>query len=323
VSNRDLNLPQVRYSVTPLGGGQTPAGVTFPGGLDLVTPSLRLQPGAVRSGVNFECAQSGGYSRIVGYERIDGRAAPSAASYELVQVAAFITLPTAGQVVTQATSGATATIAQVVTMPTPYLVLTASAGTFDTTHALTTPGPFTVGTAVPVTVSVNAETAAQYTAAAADVYRALIGPVPGSGTVYPVGMIFDGVDCIFAFRANAGNTAIALYKSSPSGWVLVPFFELVQFTAGSVQPADGDTLTQGAVTATIMRVMWQSGAFAASPGNTAVGALVVTTPAGGNFASGAATTSSGGAITLSGVQTPIAPLPGGNYEFVKCNFSGQ
>ena len=321
MSARKANLPQVRYSNTPLGGGQTQTGVSFPGGLDQVTPSLRLQPGAVRDGVNFECAQSGGYSRIVGYERVDGHTAPSTASYQLIQVASFTHVPTVGQVVTQATSGAYGTITEVVTAGTPYIAVTLVTGTFDTTHALTTPGPVTVGTATTLTVSVNAATDAQYTADAADAYRALIGAVPGSGAILGVvGMIFNGVDNVYAFRANAGGTAVAIYKASASGWVLVPFFNLVLFTGGSVTPVDGDTLTQSGVTATIMRTMWQSGSFS---GSSAVGALVVTNPAGGNFGSGAATTTSGGAVNLTARQTAITLLPGGTYEFVKGNFSGQ
>jgi len=320
MSNRTANLPAVKYSVTPLGGGVTPTGVSFPGGLDQVTPSLRLQPGAVRDGVNFECAQSGGYGRIVGYERVDGRAAPSSASYLLVQVASFTNVPTVGQVVTQAVTGATGTIFEVVAGAAPYIAVTQVSGDFDQASALTTPGPVTVGNAAPLTVAISPQTDAIYTAGAADVYRALIGAVPGSGPVYPVGMIFNGVDNLYAFRANAGGTAVLLYKTTASGWTLVPFFNLVNWTGGSAQPSDGDTLTQGGVTATIQRVMWQSGSFS---GSSAVGAFVVTNPTGGNFTSGAATTSSGGAITLSGVQTPITLLPGGKYEFVKCNFSGQ
>lgn len=324
MSNRKTNLPAVKYSETNLGGGQTPNGVSFPGGLDLVTPSLRLQPGAVRDGVNFECAQSGGYSRIMGYERADGRPAPSTASYQLIQLLAFTNVPTVGQVVTQATSGATGTITEVVGSPGPYIAVTLVSGTFDATHALTTPGPVTVGTATALTVSVNALTDAQYTNDAASAYRSLIGAVPGSGPVLDVvGMIFNGVDNLYAWRANTGGTAVAIYKASVAGWVLVPFFNIVQFTAGVTPPIDGDTLQQGPVIATIKRVMWQSGAFAAGPDNTAAGALVIGTAAGGNFASGAATTTSGGAITLSGVQVPITILPGGTYEHTKYNFSGQ
>lgn len=315
-----IKMPPVRYNQVNLGGGITNNGVSFPGGYDLVTPSLRLQPGALRDVLNFECAQSGGYSRIVGYERYDGRAAPSAAGYQIVQVVSFTNVPTVGQTVTQATSGATGYIIEVVTGATPYIAVTQVTGTFDTSHSLTTPGPVTVGTATPTTVVTSAKTDAIYTAAAADVYRALIGAVPGSGAVLGVvHMIFGGVDNVYAFRANVGGTAVNLYKASASGWTQVPFFNLINWTNGTSQPQDGDTLTQGSVTATIKRVMWQSGTFT---GSNAVGAFVITNPSGGNFAAGAATTTHG-AITLSGVQTAITLNTGGRFEFEKCNFSGQ
>jgi hypothetical protein len=92
------------------------------------------------------------------------------------------------------------------------------------------------------------------------------------------------------------------------------------FTAGNVAtPLDGAVLTQGGVTATIKRVMTQSGAWA----GTAAGQLVITSPSGGNFAAGAATISGGATLTLSGVQTAITMACGGRFEFEKANFSGQ
>jgi hypothetical protein len=230
-------------------------------------------------------------------------------------------IPTVGQVVTQAVSGATGTIAAVVTEPASYLVLTQVTGVFDIVHGLTTPGPLAIGTATGRTISISAQSRAIYLAAAADTYRALIQPVPGVGPILGiVAMAFAGVDHLYAFRANAGGTAALLYKASPAGWVLVPYYNLVRFTAGgTANPLDGDTLTQGGVTATIKRVMWQSGAWAGS----AVGQFVVTNPAGGNFAAGAATTTSGATLTLSGVQAPITMAAGGRFEFEKANFSGQ
>ena len=343
-------MAPVRYEVAPLGGGVSQNGVSYPGGLDLLTPTLRMRPGTCRAMSNFECAQSGGYSRIVGYERLDGRASPSAATYTIVQVASFVNVPSVSQVVTQATSGATGTIVAVsldqpilsvaidsngnllydelgnllyvetADVP-PYLVLTATSGMFDFTHTLTTPGPVTVGTATTPTVVISPQNAAIYTAAAADYYRALIGAVPGSGAVLGVvGAIFGGVDYVYAFRANVGATAVNIYKASATGWTLVPFLDIVSWTAGGGTPADGDTLTQGGVTATIKRVMWQSGSLT---GNTAVGQFVITTPTGGNFAAGAATTSSGGTATLAGAQTAITLTTGGRFQFVRANFSGQ
>jgi hypothetical protein len=40
-----------------------------------------LPPGIARRAANFECSITGGYTRIEGYERFDGRPSPSAAVY--------------------------------------------------------------------------------------------------------------------------------------------------------------------------------------------------------------------------------------------------
>jgi hypothetical protein len=335
---------KVQYTSTQLGSGTTSQGQVFPGGLDLTTPSLRLASGALRDCINFEVMPFGGYGRIDGYERADGQASPSDATYTIVQIAdntdsPFIldssvldgpdvlsagpdwTPPTVGQVITQDTSGAVGTIIAVVTGPVPYLVLTMVTGIFDNTHSLTTPGPVAVGSATAQTIALSAKTKAIYTALAADAYRGLIQAVPGVGPVLGVvAMAFAGVDHLYAFRANVGSTAAVLWRASPAGWVLVPYMSLVSFTAGDIAiPLDGDALIQGSVTATIRRVMWQSGAWAGS----AVGQFVVSAPIVGAFAAGPATTTSGATVTLSGPGTPITMAAGGRFEFIKCNFSGQ
>jgi len=315
-----MQMPPVKYSITKLGGGVTPQGVSYPGGLDLTTPSLSLQPGALKQCTNFEVSQTGGYARIAGYERFDGHAAPSLATYILVQINAFTNIPLVGQTLTQAGSGATGTIIAV--NPTlSYVAVTQVSGTFDYTDTVSV-GATLIGTAVTPTVGVNAATNAIYLAAAADVYRALINAVPGSGPVLDViHMIMGGVDNVYAFRANVGNTAVAIYKASAGGWTNVPLFNTVSFTAGGTAvPLDGQTLTQGGVTAVIKRVMWASGAWTGS----AAGTFIVVNPTGGNFSAGSATVSTSGAtVTLAGAQSPIVILPGGVYEHVKCNFSGQ
>lgn len=321
-----MNMPPVKYSTTRCGGGITNTGVSYPGGLDLTTPSLTLQPGALRDILNFECAQSGGYARIQGYERVDGRAAPSDATYTIVAVSAFTNVPTIGQVLAQASSGASGTIITVVTTASaPYVAVTkVSGGAFDYTGQVKV-GTTVIGNATTPMITVTPLLNAQYLAAAADVYRALIGAVPGTGAVLGVvGMVFGGVDNVYAFRAD-GMGGVALYKTTSSGWVLVPYFNTVEFTGGTgiaFSPSDGAILTQGGVTATIKRVMWQSGAWASS-GGTAVGTLVVTNPSGGDFTGGSATTSDGATITLGGAQSAISFAPGGHFQFVKCNFSGQ
>jgi hypothetical protein len=320
-----LPNPKVLYSVTRLGGGVSPNGASFPGGLDQTTPSLALQPGALRDVLNYECSQSGGYSRIQGYERFDGRASPSAATFQLLQVASFVSVPSVGQVVSQSSSGASGTIIEVVPGSTPYIAVTQVSGTFDSTGTLTTPGPVTVGAAVTPMISLTAMLQAQYTAAAADVYRALIGAVPGSGSILGVlAMILGNADQVFAFRANANNTAVNIYQASGSGWTQVPLLDIVYFTQGTnstAPPAEGGTLTQSGVTATIKRVVWSSGAWASS-GGSAAGAMVITAPSGGNFASGSATTTDSVHMTLSGAQTAIVLQPGGRFQFAKGNLGG-
>ena len=93
--------------------------ILYPGGLDLLTPNLRLQAGALRDGLNFEIGLSGlggltgGYRRIGGYERFNGMPSPSDAEFQIVQVNAFSLVPSVGNMISQAGSGATGTVAVV------------------------------------------------------------------------------------------------------------------------------------------------------------------------------------------------------------------
>lgn len=315
---------KVQYSLTKLGGGQTQNGVSFPGGLDLTTPSLALQPGALRAAQNFECSQSGGYRRIMGYERYSGLPSPSSANITVVQFPAFLHLPNAGDSVVQATSGATGTIVAVNNATGAfYIVLTQVSGTFDTSHVVTDSTlSLTIGVPIVQMAVLSQKQQAQYTAAAANIYRNMISAVPGSGTIVDVfRMTIAGSDVVFALRPNAGNTALAMYKSSSSGWVLVPFLNTIQFTnGGTVTPSDGATLTQGGVTATVKRVMQFSGTWS---GSTAAGQLVITNPSGGNFSSGSANLTGGATVTLSGAQVAISPAVGGKGQHDKGNFFGQ
>ena len=291
---------------------------TLQGGYDLTTPSLTLKPGAFRTGQNFVLAATGGYSRVGGYERYSGQPKPSDALYVLVQVVSFTNTPTVGQTLTQATSGATGYI---ISVGSNFVAVTKITGTFDDTHAVSV-GATPIGTATTATQVATVLENAQYLNLAADVYRADIAPVPGSGAVLGVvGAVFSNVDYVYAFRANVGGTAVDMYQSSGSGWTQVTFYNEVVFTAGgTATPADGAVLTQGGVTATVKRVAARSGTFA---GSTAAGAFIVTNPVGGNFAVGAATLTGGCAVTLSGIQTAITLAVGGKFEFAAGNFSGQ
>lgn len=284
------------------------------GGLDLITPTLSLPPGVARPSINFEPATTGGYTRIKGYERYDGHTAPSSATYQ-IQVVSGAGIPAVGATVTGASSGATGVL---IASTSTTFVLTKITGTF-TTEVLQVGGT-PVGTRTGTIGASTQSQHAQYLALAANSYRSDISAPPGSG---PLRGAFIHNDITYAFRDNAGATACVLYKATASGWTAVAFQYEISFTAGgNIAPADGATLTQGGVTATVQRVMRQAGAWVGAPG-TASGRLIITAPSGGNFAAGAATLSGGVNVTLSGVQTAITMLPGGKFDVITANFAGD
>lgn len=301
-----MRMPEVKYSV-----------VNAKGGLDQATPTLSLDPGFLKDAVNYECATTGGYSRIGGYERYDGQDAPSDASYAVVQVSSFTNTPSLGDTLTGADSLATGVI---IVIESNYMVVTKRTLSY-TVGEIVNVGATAIGTVVDTTVSLTVLQNAQYLNLAADEYRSDITAVPGSGSILGVALFND---VRYAFRANAGGTAVDLYKSTSSGWSQVAFEYEIIFSNANEFVSDGDTLAQGAVSATVRRVLVQTGTLASG---TNTGRLVISVPSGGggNFAAGAATTSGSGAgaLTLSGAQTAITMAVGGKFEFDTANFFGQ
>jgi hypothetical protein len=150
----------------------------------------------------------------------------------------------------------------------------------------------------------------------ADIRRALIAPVPGSGPILGVAL-YAGT--VYAFRNKAGDAEAGMYGSSASGWVEVAMGEEISFSDANSDVAEGDTLTQGGVTATVARLMVETGSLASG---TNTGRMVITGLAGGTFAAGAATSTGSGALTLSGASVAMALPPGGRYTFDIYNFAG-
>ena len=289
------------------------------GGWDLETPSLSLSNGYVRDALNFEVSdvKGGGYTRCDGYERFDGRTSPSAATFSILQMdSSFVAGAITAQPVDGTPSGASAVA--VWTGPN-YLVVTDVAGTFAVGDNVTDLASID-GTMVTQTLVPTSQEVAFFTSVAAAYKRSQIQQVPGSGPVRGVAVLtINGTDEVFAWRDNVGATAGAIYKATTSGWTAVTLFKQVSFTAGNGAPTEGDTLTQGGVTATIKRVVHETLSWS---GGTATGRLVINTPSGGNFAAGAAT-APGSTMTLSGAQTDITISPGGRYVFEVHNFYGQ
>jgi hypothetical protein len=287
---------------------QEPQIIPLRGGLDLHTPLLSLKPGYLRDVKNFECSINGGYSRIDGYERYDGRPNPSDAVYFTLIVNITTTL-NVGDVMTGVTSGATGKVIYKDATFSTLIAYTKGSGSFTVGETINVGG---TGHATVTSLGGN-DGALDFTVRmlnlAADEYRADIGAIPGSGDTRGV-VYYNGV--VYGFRDNAGGTAIAIYKATSSGWTLVPFFQIVSFTAGVTKYAEGATITQGANSATVKRVLTETGNSTTWSG-AETGKLIITTPSPGNFTAGAA--GGGGSCTLSGANAAIAPLPGGAYEF--------
>ena len=287
------------------------------GGLDLVTPLLKLEPGVLRDALNYEVSITGGYSRIAGYERFDGQASPSAAVAAMFQ-ASSVTGLAVGNVITGGTSLASATVCYIdITVLPNVVVYTKATGTFLSGEAFKV-GVTTIGTISSLGGGGTSLQQARYAAAAADIYRPAILAVPGSG---PIRGVINLNGTVYAFRDNIGATVCNLYKSTSSGWTQVAYGKELSFTAGLVQINDGATVTGGTSGATgiVARAVLQSGVW----GSTAAGRLILSSTTGTFTAGETIKVGATNCATGSGAQVQIAPLPGGKYYMVKGVVSGS
>lgn len=298
-------MPPVKYNLIQLQGG-----------LDLVTPTLSLPSGVARDAVNFEVSITGGYSRIPGYERFDGRPNPSDANYVLLTVNSVANLAVGDTIENLATTVSGVIIA----IDGLTVVYTKAVGSFVVADGVYV-GGVQKATVVALggSISPNNSTSAQYTYLASQEYRQDIQAVPGSGPIRGV-VYLHLTGEVFAWRNNALGTAMQIYRSTTSGWSLVNLGQQLSFNTGGPNPiADGNIVTgaTSGATATVARVVLQDGAWSAS---TAEGRLI--------FASVTGTFQVGEIIKISGVNygvvtaanTAITLNPDGRVEAVIDNF---
>lgn len=182
------------------------------------------------------------------------------------------------------------------------------------------PGPIDlgsgiVGQATAIHTQLSAKQTAIIKAYAANIYRADIEPVPGSG---PIRGVLYFKDTVFGFRDNDGATACDVYRSTATGWEMVDLGYKVEFTNLQANIEEGDTLTQGAASGIVERWIITNGDILSGIN---IGYFILSGVGGDNYAAGAATVD-GVAVTLSGAETAITLLPGGKYNFSIGNFSG-
>jgi hypothetical protein len=298
-----------------------PKFIPFAGGLDLETPPLFMQPGLCREAQNYEHAINGGYARIQGYERFDGRPAPSDANYAVLEVTISGEFEV-GDAITGVDSSATAVVVAVVTDVTPnYLVITKIVGDFDNGEVLNVSASPEGTTSSLATVDGASSRLlhAQYKNLAADEHRDDITAVPGSGNLLG-GFRFGGVT--YALRNNAGGTAAVLHKSTSSGWATVALGRELAFTSGSTEIVEGNTITGATsmATAVVTRVMLESGSWGAG---TAAGRLIFASQTGTFQAEDLDVGASLNVATIAADSSAITLQPGGRLEAVKANFGGS
>lgn len=292
----------------------------FGGGLNQIGPPLSVTSGELLDALNYEPDVSAGYRRIAGYERFDGRTRPSDAMP--VGVAATVT----GTIVSGDSLTIGAATALFVRLIPGGLLVTRVVGTIPPLTAIMV-GATQVGTTAavvnqPYASSPKEEAQALYDCG--EILRNLILAVPGSGPVRGAWMLF-GV--VYAARDNVGATRADIYKATATGWSLVPYFSELSFTAGqATQFAEGQTVrgNTSMATATVKRIVRETGSFASG---SATGRLIVA-PISGTFSAGESLRSSVDAFvanraTAVGAAVAIAPAPGGTWQTVNFNFSGQ
>lgn len=305
-----MKLPEVRVDVDY---------VKFGGGLDLATPVLSIPKGCALAAMNYEPDPFGGYRRIDGFERFDGRPSPSAAVYYY----APYTLTGAvavGNTVTGVTSAATAVVAAV---DTSLLVLTKMVGTFVSGETINVAAaPQGTLTAVPLqSGAITGLADATYLNAATDIYRTDILKVNGAARTIRGVWMYKGV--LYSFQDNAGATACEMFKSSSSGWTAVALGREMSFTSGGTYVmAVGDTITgeTSAATAVITRVVLQSGSFA---GGDAAGRLIFASQTGTFQAETIKVGANLNVANIAANSTAITLAPLGRYEFIDYNFTGS
>jgi hypothetical protein len=298
-----LNTPPVRYDL-----------IRLQGGLDQVTPTLSLPPGFARRAANFECSITGGYTRIAGYERYDGHASPSAATYAI-----FICDLTGAVAVGDTIVGqASAATGKVIARSDDKVVITRETGVFVESEGITVSAT-AVGTITTIQgVDADGYQDAVYRNLAADEYRTSISAVPGSGKVLGVA-IFNGV--VYAWRNNAGGTAAIMHRATSSGWTAVTLGKELAFSTGTAEIFEGNTVV-GAVsgaTGVVARVAQRSGDWLAGD---AEGQLVLSSTT-GTFQTGENLLVSASIKAVAGgAATQITLLPNGRYQTYIANFGG-
>jgi hypothetical protein len=303
------------------------------GGLDQETPALTMPPGRVIACLNHEMA-SQGVRRTDGYERFDGRPAPSEARFYLIPFTNGAVAFVPGTQITGQSSGGKFTVLDVAVVTSGSFGGGNAVGYVPATNligALVGTENLRIGVTTYAKKGGTVEEADRFASAAnealylamVEARRTAIGPVPGSGPVRGV-LWYDGK--LRAWRDNAGATAGVLhYSDELGGWSPQPLHLLFTFTDGGPYEFQVNDLIEGQTSgaqAVLQSIVVNSGDWATSD---AAGVMVAYMFGAGAFVAGeqlkvGINTDN---AELVAVPSAITFPPGGRYEFDIFNFYGS
>lgn len=289
------------------------------GGLNLSASPLEVWPGALRDSRNYFESTKGGYERIAGYERFDGKARPSDATYYKLSFDSWDTH------VTDITAASTITVASSLT----FYILAIDTSVSDTLIAY---GTALVGTIADPYVSLDWDGVSSLTSivergASTDAldetyieatwnhYRNLIGQVGGTSTA-PAGVLQIN-DSVVVFKNDSSSNPEVYYASS-TGWTagrIGRVVEITSYTADSILPNE----TINSATHRVAAVCKWYDPTTLIPDPAKAWLVVIPTTALNDPPTGSNTASGGATFTIASVIQPIDAF--GTYiESVNHNF---
>lgn len=316
-----INLGQIAQRGVPGQQIQNRDYYPFRGGLNLVDPFLSITPGQLLATMNYEVFYRGGYRRVAGYERFDGRPQPHKATYRTIRVTSWIgDAPVVGGLVTWS-------LGQGVVI---YMVDGVHPVVGDYVGEDPVVGGFIVNgdedgtefatiTDILIEDTLEDEQNALALAAAQEQRRAVIEGVPGTGPVR--GIAFYN-DALYAFRDNLAETECVMWRSSASGYVQVSYNPIVRFVDGRSEIFEGDVITgaTSGATATVARLRRKLGFWSNGSAN---GYLVLKNLT-GTFSDGEILTVGAVEVANASGSNFLPTLPaGGEFDFRVYTFSNQ
>ena len=229
--------------------------LSLEGGLDLETPPIEAKAGTCTEALNFFEAVKGGYTSLLGYERFDGQPAPSEASYVYIIIEDYDLKAGAvnddvGQVVVIDTLTFTVGYREIKGDGTEAILIgTEATGVIPAEEGF----PIAYDTSASCTVMTSqgaGETdwetgdVTSYLTITQDLRRDAITVVPGSGPIRGVAQIRGEK---IAWRDNTSTTACNAFKSTPTGWEIIPEVAIYTSTlnGGGDIPTAGDMFNGG------------------------------------------------------------------------------